>query len=81
MTQLKELMDAYQADELPKELVFPLVAKIKNEVRALKREFSLGPQARSSRASGHRRRHAGLARLRLDTSDHYDLIRDDRISE
>jgi hypothetical protein len=51
MTQIKELMDAYQADELLKELVFPLVAKIKNKVRALKRECSAWD--RKHVAAGH----------------------------
>ena len=38
--KIKELMDAYNTDALPKEYVFPNVAQISDEVRSLKRDRS-----------------------------------------
>lgn len=53
--QIKELMDAYGAQELPKEHVFPLVTKLTNEVSDLKRERTKWnrKQSQSTRASSN----------------------------
>ena len=52
-TKIKELMTAYGSGELPKEHVFPVVAQLDNEAKALRRERSAWnrEQQRASKAT------------------------------